>query len=219
MSDIRVLLVDDHALVREGIRLLLDKIEWVECVGEAKDGHEAIDRIEATRPHVVLLDISMPGMNGLETLLRIGKKHPEVRVIILSMHASEEYVYQALAGGAAGYFLKDSGTEELGAAIQAVFRGDIYLSSSVSRSVISTYVRRRGVSVRPDPFDILTSRQREILQLIAESHSTKGIARKLGISVKTVETHRAKLMARLKIRDVAGLVRYTIRTGLVRPDP
>jgi DNA-binding NarL/FixJ family response regulator len=219
MNGIRVLIVEDHALVREGLRVLLDGLDGVETVGEAEDGHEALGLIRETSPDVVLLDISMPVMNGLETLLRIGKSHPGVRVLMLSMHASEEYVFQALSSGASGYFLKNAGTEELDTAIRAVHRGEIYLSSEVSRSVISAYVSRNQVRVQPDPFAVLTPRQREVLQLIAESHSTKSIARKLGISVKTVETHRAKLMSRLKIRDVAGLVRYTIRTGLVLPNP
>lgn len=217
--DIRVLLVEDHALIREGLRLLLDRVDRVECAGEAKDGHEAIELIRKCRPDVVLLDISMPRMNGLETLSRIVKNHPHIHVLMLSMHSNEEYVFQALSGGAAGYLLKDSGTEELADAIRAVYRGDIYLSSEVSKSVISSYVSRNSVRVKPNPFEVLTARQREILQLIAESHSTKSIARTLGISVKTVETHRAKLMARLEIRDVAGLVRYSIRTGLVLPQP
>ena len=214
-STTRVLLADDHALVRVGIRALLSTIAGFDVVGEAGTGHEALELADKLRPHVVLMDIAMPGINGLDATARLVERHPEVRVIILSMHASEEYALQALRAGAAGYLLKDADLLELERAIVAVARGETYLSPAISKHVIADYKRR--VAEQPEPIDRLTPRQREVLRLIAEGLSTKEIAFKLGLSVKTVETHRAQLMERLEIRDVAGLVRFAIRSGLVDP--
>jgi len=214
-SATRVLLADDHALVRVGIRSLLSTIAGFDVVGEAGTGHEALELADKLRPHVVLIDIAMPGINGLDATARLVERHPEVRVIILSMHASEEYALQALRAGAAGYLLKDADLLELERAIVAVTRGETYLSPAISKHVIADYKRR--VAEQPEPIDRLTPRQREVLRLIAEGLSTKEIAFKLGLSVKTVETHRAQLMERLEIRDVAGLVRFAIRSGLVDP--
>lgn len=213
MDLIRIVLVEDHTIVRAGIRALLENIERVEVVGEAGDGREAIRLIEQHHPDVVLMDIAMAGLNGLDATARIAKSFPEVRVIILSMHASEEYVLQALRAGAMGYILKDAGTAELEIAIRAVGRDETYLSPAVSKHVVANYVRRVGGEV--NSLERLTRRQREILQLIAEGHSTQEIAQLLSISVKTVESHRSQLMERLDIHDVAGLVRYAIRMGLV----
>ena len=216
-SATRVLLADDHALVRVGIRSLLSTIAGFDVVGEAGTGHEALELADKLRPHVVLMDIAMPGINGLDATARLVERHPEVRVIILSMHASEEYALQALRAGAAGYLLKDADLLELERAIVAVARGETYLSPAISKHVIADYKRR--VAEQPEPIDRLTPRQREVLRLIAEGLSTKEIAFKLGLSVKTVETHRTQIMNRLQIRDVAGLVRYAIRAGLVSADP
>jgi DNA-binding NarL/FixJ family response regulator len=223
MSNIRVLLADDHKLVRAGIRSLIDSLPGVQVVGEADDGRQALQMIETDKPDVVLMDISMSGLNGLEATARIARDFPGVRVIILSMHANEEYVWQALRAGAAGYLLKDAGTVELELAIKAVARGETYLSPPISKHIISDYMQRVGSgSDKPAPggheIDRLTLRQREILQLIAEGYTTQEIARQLGISVKTVETHRTQLMERLNIHEVAGLVRYAIRIGLINPD-
>ena len=217
MNPVRILLADDHTLVRAGIRSLLAGIDNVEVVGEASDGHEALRRVEETHPHLVLLDIMMPELNGLEALARIHRDHPDVRVIILSMNAAEEYVLQALRAGASGYLLKNVSPAELAMAVKAVAGGETYLAASVSRHVIDAYLKRTGSPA--GPLENLTSRQREILQLIAEGHTTKEIARALDVGVKTVETHRAQLMDRLGIHDVAGLVRFAIRVGLVQPDP
>ncbi len=213
MKPIRVVIAEDHALVRAGICSLLEKLPGIEVVGEASDGREALDLLRTRAPHVALLDISMPGMNGLEAAARAARKFPATRVVVLSMHASEEYVHQALQAGAAGYLLKDAGAAELELAVRAAARGETYLSPAVSKQVVADYVRRTGAGT-PAP-RALTSRQREILQLIAEGHSTREIASHLDLSVKTVESHRAALMARLDIHDVAGLVRYAIRSGLV----
>ncbi len=213
MKPIRVVVAEDHALVRAGICSLLEKLPGVEVVGEATDGREALELLKTQSPHVALLDISMPGMNGLEAAARAARRFPATRVILLSMHANEEYVHQALKAGAAGYLLKDAGAAELELAVRAVARGDTYLSPAISKQVVSDYVRRTGAETTS--LQALTPRQREILQLIAEGHTTKEIARKLDLGVKTIETHRAALMRRLDIHDVAGLVRYAIRSGLV----
>jgi DNA-binding NarL/FixJ family response regulator len=213
MASLRVLLVDDHALVRAGIRSLLRDIEGVEVVGEAADGAEALAIAGRERPDAVLLDIAMKGMSGLETAARFRELHPGVKVLILSMHASEEYVLQALRAGAVAYLIKDSATAELELALKSVMRGETYLSPAISRQVVEGYVQRVGAGDDP-----LTPRQREVLKRVAEGRSTKEIAFHLGLSVKTVETHRAQIMERLGIRDVAGLVRYAMRTGLVPPE-
>ena len=220
MSAARVLLVDDHALVRAGFRSLLESVEGVSVVGEAGDGHEALRLIAERTPDVTFLDIGLPGLNGLEVAARVAKEHAGVRVVILSMHANEEYVLRALQAGAAGYMLKDASVPELELALRAVMRGQTYLSPAISKRVVEDYVKRTGADA---PFArpagaALTPRQREILQLIAEGASTKEIAHRLDVSVKTVETHRAQLMDRLDIHDVAGLVRYAIRVGLVSPE-
>jgi DNA-binding NarL/FixJ family response regulator len=216
MKPIRILLVDDHTLVRAGIHSLLNNIAGIEVIAEASDGRQALSLVRTHRPDVVLMDIAMPGLNGLEATARIAKKFPQVRVIILSMHVSEEYILQALRAGTSGYMVKGADSTELEIAIKAVTRGETYLSPGVSKHVIADYIRR--ISGEATSVELLTSRQREILQLIAEGNSTKMIARTLRISVKTVETHRMQLMERLEIHDIAGLVRYAIRVGLVKLD-
>jgi len=224
MKPTRVLLAEDHALVRAGIRALLQNLTGVQVVAEASDGREALRLVKTYQPDVVLMDIAMAGLNGLEATARVTKEFPAVRVIILSMHSTEEYVAQALRAGAAGYLLKDAAAAELELAVTSVARGETYLSPAVSKHVIADYLRRAGGGAAggdegtPSPTALLTPRQREILQLIAEGHSTKEIAALLHLSVKTVETHRMQLMARLDVHDVAGLVRYAIRVGLVMPD-
>jgi DNA-binding NarL/FixJ family response regulator len=213
---VRVVVAEDHTLVRAGFCALLGGIDGVSVLAEAGDGHEALKLVEELRPHLVLLDIAMPGMSGLDVAGRICKDYPEVRVIILSMHANEEYVLQALRAGARGYLLKDAGTAELELAVRAVTRGETYLSPAVSRHVIGEYLRRQDQL--SGPLDTLTSRQREILTLVAEGKTTKEIATKLDLSVKTVESHRTQLMDRLDIHDIAGLVRFAVRMGLVSAD-
>lgn len=220
MKPVRVILADDHSLVRAGIKSLIQNFSMIEVIGEAENGREAIKLIEEMVPDLVLLDIAMPELNGLEVVSRIAKELPEVKIIILSMHANEEYVVQALRAGANGYLLKDSAPTELEFAINAVIRGESYLSPAISKHVVDTYLRRitdqpKESEGEPDIFKQLTSRQREILQLIAEGNSTKDIANKLNVSIKTVETHRMQLMDRLGIHDIAGLVRYAIRMGII----
>ena len=216
MTRVRVLLADDHQLVRSGLRALLESLPDVEIVGDTGDGREAVELTATRRPDIVLMDIAMPGLNGLEATAELQKSSPQTRIIILSMHAGAEYVAEAFHAGASGYMLKSCTPGELELAIAAVARGEVWLSPGVSRRVVHGYrdaSARRG-KVRAS----LTPRQRETLQLIAEGKSTKQIAGILGVSVKTIETHRAQLMDRLEIYDVAGLVRYAIRHGLVQTD-
>jgi DNA-binding NarL/FixJ family response regulator len=212
---IRVVLADDHALVRAGMRSLLNGMSQVQVVGEAASGEEALELAASERPDVVLMDIAMKGMSGLEAAARMRERHAAVRVVILSMHAGEEYVLQALRAGAVGYLLKDAATGELELALRSVMRGESWFSPAVSRQVVEGYVQRVGGEAAAE---VLTARQREVLRLVAGGKSTKEIAYDLTLSVKTVETHRAQIMERLGIRDVAGLVRYALRTGLVPPD-
>jgi DNA-binding NarL/FixJ family response regulator len=219
---IRVLIVDDHDLVRAGIKALLDKSVDIEVVGEAGDGREALAMIDEVSPDVVLLDISLPELNGLEVALRVRHEFPEVHVLFLSMHTNEEYVAQALKIGASGYVLKRATTGELEFAIRSAKRGETFLSPAVSKRVLADYVvRLDGTHERKaagNTYDKLTPRQREILQLIAEGYSSKEIAQKLGVSFNTVAVHRANLMERLDIHDLAGLVRYAIQSGIVHSD-
>jgi DNA-binding NarL/FixJ family response regulator len=216
MRPIRVLLADDHTLVRAGIRGLLQGLEGVEVVDEVGDGQEALRLAESLRPDVVLLDVGMPGLNGLEVAGRIGAFDASIRVVILSMHSSEEYVLRALRAGCAGYLLKASAVSELEVAVRAVARGETYLSPAVSKRVVDDYVSRTGGAA--DPLDALTPRQREVLQLAAEGLSSKEIAQRLGLSYRTVEAHRAQLMERLGVHDLAGLVRFAVRVGLIRQE-
>jgi DNA-binding NarL/FixJ family response regulator len=214
---IRVVLADDHNLVRAGIRALLERLPGVEVVGEASDGREAVALVVREKPDLALLDIGMPSLNGLEAAPRIAREAPRTRLVILSMHSDEKHVAEALRLGVAGYVLKDSCVDELPVLMRAVMRGETYLSPGVSKQVVAA-LKAKMAEGNPDSAalsELLTPRQREILQLIAEGRSTKEIASLLGLSVKTVETHRTQIGQRLNIRDVAGLVRYAIRIGLV----
>lgn len=213
---IRILLADDHSLFRAGVHALLSSVPGVKVVGEADTGRKALEMVRAHTPDVVLMDIAMPEMNGLETTTRVTKEFPGVRVIVLSMHAGEEYVMQALRAGACGYLLKDAATSELELAVRAVARGETYLTPTISKRVIDDYLMRTTGS--QGPVDQLTKRQREILQLIAKGYTSKEMAQMLNLSPKTIETHRTQLMKQLDIHDVAGLVRYAIRVGLVTLD-
>src|SRR5215212_7470118 len=212
MNPIRVLIADDHALVRAGIRALVEKIDDVVVVGEAGKGSEALDLVRQLKPNLMLLDITMPDGGGFDVLDQVTKKHPEIRVIVLTVHEAGEYAIRALREGAAGFLLKSAASTELQQAIQTVIDGEIYISPEMSRKTVIEV--GKGATKR-DLLDTLSPRQREVLRLIAEGRTTKQIAHELGISVKTVETHRAQLMERLGIRDVAGLVRYAIIVGLI----
>jgi DNA-binding NarL/FixJ family response regulator len=215
----RVTLADDHNLVRSGIRALLERLPDVEVVGEASDGREALALIAREKPDIAFLDIAMPSLNGLDAAPQIARESPRTRVVILSMHADEKHVAQALQVGVSGYVLKDCFVDELPVLIRAVTRGETYLSPGISKQVVEALKTRMNGGAGSAGADVLTPRQREILQLVAEGKSTKEIAASLDLSVKTVETHRAQIMNRLQIREVAGLVRYAIRMGLVTADP
>ena len=216
MSDLRMMIVEDHALVRAGMRALLQKIGGIDVVADVGDGWEAVKAVQTDAPDLVLMDIAMPGLNGLDATARIVRESPNTRVILLSMYANEEYLRQALQVGASGYLLKGADLAELELAIRTVERGETYLTPAVAKYAVEAYRNKSGE--RSSPLARLSGRQREILQLIAEGCTTKDIAQRLNLSVKTVETHRAQLMERLEIHDVPGLVRLAIRVGLVHVD-
>ncbi len=209
---IRTLIADDHALVRAGIRALVEKIEGIIVVAEAGKGNEAIDLINELKPDLVLLDITMPDGSGFDVLHHLKKNLPEIRVIVLTVHEAGEYAIRALREGAAGFLPKSAASTELEQAINTVMRGETYISPETSRKTLLEY--GKGTSKR-DQLANLSPRQREVLRMIAEGRTTKQIAQLLEISVKTVETHRSQLMERLDIHDVAGLVRYAISVGLI----
>ena len=211
---IRVLLADDHPIVRAGIRAELEKIPEVQIVGEVSDGREALETIKAQRPNIVFMDISMKGLNGLEATGRITRDFPEVRVVILSMHQTEEYFWQALKAGASGYLLKKAATAELSTAVKRVSAGEIYVTRELSNKLVKKLPLQQ-LAHQKTPLEKLTDRQREILQLIAEGQTTKAIALILKVSPKTVEYHRAKLMERLNIFDIPGLVRFALQSGII----
>ena len=211
MKPIRVLIADDHALVRAGIRALVEKIEGVTVVGEAGKGGEALELIKEQKPNLMLLDITMPDGGGFAVLDHVTKKYPDLRVIVLTVHDAGEYAIRALREGAAGFLPKSAASEELEQAIQTVIRGEVYISPETSKKTLLEY----GKGTKRDLLATLSPRQREVLRFIAEGKTTKQIAQQLEISVKTVETHRAQLMERLGIHDVAGLVRYAIIVGLI----
>lgn len=211
MTQIRILLADDHHLVRAGIKALLDDIPDFAVVGEAGDGEEAVRLSSELTPDVMVMDIAMPGLTGLQALDRIKGNQPEARVVILSVHGTEEHAKAALKLGAAGYVLKNAAPAELELAIRAALEGELYLSAAISRHMVAAYFAR---AANPDRRDILTARQHEVLKMIADGKRTKEIAFSLNVSVKTIETYRSQLMNKLGIQDIAGLVRYAIRHGI-----
>jgi len=211
MSATQVVLVDDHAMVRAGLRALLEDIENIEVIAEAEDGLAAVELTARLCPDLVIMDIAMREMNGLEATRRIKAQCPLARVMILSMHNTKQYVLEALKAGASGYLLKDSTPLELELAVRALERGETYLSQAVSQKLIEHSLAKEKPSSDPQ----LSPRQREVLLLIAQGHSTKEIAHRLHVSVKTIETHRSQLMQKLAIKDIAGLVRHAVRIGLI----
>ena len=215
----RIVLADDHALVRAGMRALLERIEGVSVVAEAGNGREAVALASDLAPDVVVMDISMKELNGIEATGLVKAQAPGVRVIIVSMHTTEDYVVRAMRAGADGYLVKDAAPQELCMSLDALARGEIFVSSRVSAHLVAGLRAGGGEGTPKESRNGLTVRQKEILQMIAEGRSTKEIAFSLGVSIKTVETHRAAIMQRLGIRDVAGLVVHAIRAGLISVDP
>ena len=207
---IRILLADDHALVRHGFRMILAAEPDMEIAGEAGNGREAVELAQKLKPDVVVMDVTMPELNGIEATRRLIELSPRTRVLALSMHKDAVYVREILRAGARGYLLKDSADSDLLAAVRAVAKGEGYLSPGVSDAVLSDY--RRHVT---DPLDLLTSREREVLQLIAEGKTNKEIATSLGLSVYTVEAHRGRLMEKLNLHSTGELVRFAVRSGLI----
>lgn len=214
MKPIRVILADDHQLMRAGIRSLLQELGGIEVVGEAATGREALSLVESAAPDVVLMDITMPEMNGLDATARVVAKFPQVRVLILSVHANEEHVLQALRAGACGYLLKNISPAELEQAIRDVARGEKHITGAVARHLVTGLLQGSQAT----SLERLSPRQREVLQLVAEGNTAKEIAAKLGISAKTAESYRSELMQALDIHDIAGLTRYAIRMGVISPD-
>jgi DNA-binding NarL/FixJ family response regulator len=212
---IRVLLADDHTIVREGVRLCLEAMGDIEVVAEAEDGQAAVSLAAQLRPDVAVVDLTMPRLNGVEAIRQIKRDVPSVEVVVLSVHDSEAYVVQALRAGAAGYVLKRNAATELAAAIRAAHDGQAYLHPSIARRVIDDYLSRIHASEDSEPYERLTPREREVLQLAAEGHTTRAIAGLLCLSTKTVEHHRASLMTKLGLHGQTELVKYAIRAGLV----
>ena len=215
----RVLIVDDHTLLRAGLRALLAQDPDIEIVGEAADGRDAVRAVGQLSPHLVLMDLTMPGMNGIEAVTEIKRRYPEVRILVMTLHKTEDFIHASLRAGADGYILKDATHEELRLAIRSVLQGKTYLSMDVSGKVVSGYLgggkTRSGSSV----FDTLTHREREILKLVAEGKSNKQIAEFLSLSVKTVEKHRSNLMMKLDVHNAAGLTAFAIEKGLLVTQP
>lgn len=214
---ITVLLADDHRIVRQGLRALLEAEEDLSIVGETGDGLEVVGLVERTQPHVLIVDLMMPGLNGLEITRQVSKRSPTTQTIMLSMHASEAYVMEALRNGAAGYVLKDSGMEELVRAIREVSAGRHFLDSPLSERAIEVY-KQKAAEGGLDMYATLTTREREVLQLAAEAESNREIAARLSISRRTVETHRANIMRKLNLHGQADLIRFALRRGIIPMD-
>lgn len=215
MKKIRILLADDHQLMRSGLRLLIEQQADLTVVGEAADGREAVALAKSLRPDVAVMDISMPNLNGIEAAHQITQSHAELAVIVLSMHPDESYVLRALKAGAKGYLLKDSAESDLITAVRAVARGKSFFSPAVSKVLLDDYIRKLKRSGAEDAYDLLTPREREVLQLVAEGKSNKEVANVLNLSVYTVETHRSNIMQKLNLKGVPELTLYAVRKGII----
>jgi len=215
MKTIRVIVADDHTIIRSGLKALLDREPDIEVVAEAADGRQAVQKAQELQPEVVLLDIAMPNLNGIEAARQIAAKHERMGIIILSMHSDESYVLKALKAGARGYLLKDSSESDVMNAVRAVNAGKAYFSPEISRMMADDYLRQmqqRGVE---DSYELLTAREREILQMLAEGKSNKDVANVLNLSLHTVETHRSNILQKLNLHSVPELILYAVRKGIV----
>jgi DNA-binding NarL/FixJ family response regulator len=215
MEQIRILLSDDHNILRDGMRLLLERQPGFVVVGEAKDGRETLDLVQNHQPDVVVMDIAMPNMNGIEATRRITEKHPRMSVVILSMHYDESYVIRSLKAGARAYLLKDALKSELIAAIHAVTEGKSFFSPKISRILQEDYMQALSRKGSDDSYDLLTDREREILQLVAEGKTNKEIANTLGLSLYTVDTHRTHILQKLNLHSVPEVILYAVRKGII----
>jgi two-component system response regulator NreC len=215
MSKIRILLADDHGVVRKGLRFLLERRPDMEVVGEASDGREAIDMAAELKPNVVIMDIAMPRLNGIEATSQIVKRDPSAGVIILSMHSDEGYLVRTLAAGAKGYLLKESAEADLVRAVEAVAQGKPFFSPAIAHTLLEDYLRQLQQRGMADSYDLLTDREKEILQLLAEGKSNKDVAALLNLSPYTVETHRTHIMQKLDLHNTAELVLYAVRKRII----
>ncbi|MFQ5996324.1 MAG: response regulator [Dehalococcoidales bacterium] len=218
MSKIRVLIADDHAIVREGLRTLLEAQPDIEVVGEATTGEEVVNKTKEVQPDIVLMDITMPVMSGLEATRQIRQNSPEVKILVLTMHESDDYFFSILEVGASGYFIKGGSSTELISALRAVWRGDVFIYPTMAKKLLSDYLQRVKFGQDKEHYDGLTERQREILKLIAEGYTNQEIADLLVLSVATVQTHRAHIMAKLGLRSRTELIKYAIRRGFITLD-
>lgn len=215
---IRILVADDHAIVRDGLRQLINGQVDMEVAGEAADGRETLESAKSIRPEVILLDIAMPGLSGLEVITLLKDSLSDSRIVVLSMHAKETYVQQSLAAGALGYVLKASPSSDILEAIRAAHRGEYYLSSRIRTEVIGAYLKATRTPPAIRGYELLSDREQQVFRLVAEGHSTARIADYLCLSPKTIEKHRTSLMSKLKIHDRVGLLKYAIKLGIVDPD-
>ena len=215
MKTIRVLLADDHKLIRAGLVLVVQQQPHLQVVGEADDGRQAVEMVNSLKPDVAVMDIGMPNLNGIEAAQQITQSHPQTAVVMLSMHADEGYVLRALKAGARAYLLKDSATSDLVQAIRAVVEGKSFFSPAVSKVLLQDYMRKMRRTGAEDSYDLLSPREREVLQLVAEGKSNKEVANLLNLSVYTVETHRAKIMQKLNLKGVPELILYAVRKGII----
>lgn len=215
MKKVKLLVADDHKIFRQGIKKLLEEEPDLQVVGEASDGREAVKKATELKPDVILMDIAMANLNGLEATKQIKKVLPDVKVIMVTMHKNEEYVLHSFQVGASGFILKEGAVEELVSAIRSIHQNKSVLSPSISKTLIDAYLRKMETGKTETPFDLLTDREREVLQLIAEGYTNREVAKALFISVKTVEAHRAHIMQKLNIHEIAKLVKYAIQKGLV----
>jgi DNA-binding NarL/FixJ family response regulator len=216
MSPLKVLIVDDHALFREGLHYILDNCEDITVIGEASDGIEALEKVRTLRPDIVLLDITMPKLNGIDTLMEIKSFSHKTKAIVLTMHAKEQFVHESLVSGADGYVLKESASEDLMAAIRSVAKGDLYLSPLIAKRLITHAIKSgERTALEDSKYEGLTKREKEILHMVSQELTTRQIAEVLRVSVRTVESHRNNMMKKLDIHTKTGLIKYAIQTGLI----